>query len=407
MKKGWLVGAHVLAGAVVVAAVAAEVLRPLAPDPGAPLPTSTWFDAAYLDLVADYRGPLRVVVLARQVLLIAVPLVFAVTAWGRRLVQRAAGGSASRGHRGRAAARVALAVGLVTVLVVLPLDSWAGFVHERAHGLSTQSLLGWLRDWAVSVGPGLLLLTAGAGVAWWVAGRLPRAWPPVLGLFGAVTVAVLAFAAPLVLEPLSFRFTPLPEGTVRAEVERVLAAAGEEVDAILVADASRRTTRANAYVSGLGGTRRVVLYDTLLAQRSPREIGAVLAHELGHRRHDDVARGALLGGAGAVLSCYVVALAVRRRPGAAAAGSVPAVLALLALLTLVGAPVATWTSRRAEAGADRFALDVTRDPATFASAIEELTRSNLGDPDPPRWVIALAGTHPTPRERLTMAERWP
>jgi STE24 endopeptidase len=240
--------------------------------------------------------------------------------------------------------------------------------------------------------------------------RLPRAWPPVAGLAGAGLTALLIFAAPLVLEPLAYRFTPLPDGPVRDEVVRVLEAAGTQVDELLVADASRRTTKQNAYVSGLGGTRRVVLFDTLVQGRSAEEVGVVLAHELGHDRNRDLARNALFGAAGSVTAAYALAgaLALARRRGLTGVSprGVAAVVAALALLQAASLPAQSWLSRRAEAAADYVALELTREPDVFEAMQRGLAEANLGDPAPPSWAYSLWWTHPTTTERIAMARAW-
>jgi len=192
----------------------------------------------------------------------------------------------------------------------------------------------------------------------------------------------------------------------------VVARAQVPVDRILVGDASRRSTKANAYVSGLGGTRRVVLFDTLLARAAPEEIAVVVAHELAHDVHGDIARGVLLGAAGGVVSAYALAFALRRATaGGAVTGAtdpraVPLAVALLLLLTTLSLPLQSAVSRRAEAAADWAALELTRDPAAFAGMQRALATSHLSDPDPPGWEHWLWFTHPPAADRLALAAEW-
>ncbi|MBA2578676.1 MAG: M48 family metalloprotease, partial [Euzebyaceae bacterium] len=319
-QAGGLLVAHAAAGLVVAVGVAAQLFRPLAPNLGSPPDPSRWFSAAQLAQVAAYRTPLYAVGLAALLLSVAVPCAVAFTAGGRSATARVVDRVGD--HRpARAAAAVALAVVVLTDLTVLPLSFWAGYVHEGRWGFRTQGLDGWAYDWLVARAPGWLAVAAVVLAGWTLARRLPRAWPPVAAAAGALSTALVVFVAPLVLEPLRFDTRPLEPGPVRTEVERVLASAGAEVDRILVADASRRTTKENAYVSGLGGTRRVVLYDTLVANRSPDEVGLVLAHELGHAANADIARGTLLGAAGTVATVYAVAWLLRRRAGSGRRGA--------------------------------------------------------------------------------------
>ena len=183
---------------------------------------------------------------------------------------------------------------------------------------------------------------------------------------------------------------------------------------MLVADASRRTRKANAYVSGLGRTRRLVLYDTLLTQANPPEIGLVLAHELGHRRAHHLVKGTLLGMAG--LASFVILLwallrwpALRTLIGAPGGASdprvVPFVLLLAATVQIPGALLGAALSRNWEREADRFSLELTDDLATFEATHRSLATANLADLDPPRPIYLAFFSHPTPAERIEDARR--
>lgn len=406
-----LLALHAAAAVVVVLGVLAEVVRPLAPALVPPADAGRWFDAAYRARAAAYHDPRYLVALAGLVLTVTIPLVAAWAPAGRRVIDRLVDRVGA--HRpARAAAVVVLAVVVATDVLLLPLTFWAGFVHEGRWGFRTQGLLGWARDWLVAVVPGWLAVVVLALLGWTLARRLPRAWPPVAGLLGTALGAVVVLVAPLVLEPLRFDTVPLQEGAVRDAVEQVLARAGQPVEQIVVADASRRTTKQNAYVSGLGTTRRVVLYDTLVDGQPPDVVAMVLAHELAHDRHADLARSTLLGGAATVAGAYALSALLRRRtrrgrqdavadPRAAAV-----VVAIAVMLATVSLPLQALVSRRAEAAADLGSLQLTDDPATFVALHERLAVANLADPDPPWWVYRLWFSHPTPPARLAMGARY-
>lgn len=411
-KRGPLIAAaHVTAGVVVLAGVLGQFLRPLAPDLGpAPAPEQ-WFDAAYLAQVSAYQTPLYVAGVAALTMRLAVPCLVAFTGPGRRLTERIVDRVGA--HRpARAAAAVVVVVVIATDLVVLPLSFWAGYVHEGTFGFRTQGLGGWAYDWAVAKGSAWLVVTVLVLGGYALARRLPRAWPPVAGLAAAGLTAVLVFATPFVLEPLVFRTEVLPAGPVRDEVERVVGRSEVQVDRIVVADASRRTTKTNAYVSGLASSGQVVLYDTLVENHAPEEVGMVLAHELGHAQHADLLRGTVFAAAGVIALAYLLAVFARRRvrlgrqrdvadPGAAAV-----FLAVVVVVNLLSVPVQNLASRRAEAAADLAALQLTQDPATYLALQYELGRTNSSDPLPPRWAQLLWSTHPPPSARLEMGRWW-
>ncbi|MGE5690348.1 MAG: M48 family metalloprotease [Pseudomonadota bacterium] len=289
-------------------------------------------------------------------------------------------------------------------LVRLPLSWWSGYVHEHRWGLSTQTPGGWLADRAKALGVGVVLTAAATTGLVAIARSAPTWWPLVAAAAGALLVLVLGFLAPVVLEPLFNRFRPLDDGELRRSLLALADRAGAPVRDVLVADASRRTTKTNAYVSGIGRTRRVVLYDTFLAAADPAAIGVVAAHELAHRRERHVAKLTLLGMAGAAAAVLVLWAVLGHR--VANPDWIPVALLVLALLELVATPALAWVSRRYERDADRIALEVTRDPAAFERAFRTLADTNVADLDPPRLVRALLLTHPPLPERIEAGRRW-
>ena len=286
-------------------------------------------------------------------------------------------------------------VGLATA----PLDLWRGLVRERRFGLSTQTLGGWLGDRAKAEGVELVL-----GAAVWTAAialvdAAPRWWPVPAAAALALFVLVMSFVAPVVLEPLFNRFRPLEDERLAGDLRALAERAGVPVRDVLVADASRRTTRTNAYVSGLGPTRRVVVWDTLLAEADEPELKLIVAHELGHRRDRHVLKGTLLGMGGAVALVVVL--------WAALGSPQPDDFALAALLftgiEVATLPVLTGVSRRWERAADRASLELTNDRDAFVRAHLSLARKNLSDLEPPRLAYLMLFTHPTAPERIALA----
>jgi len=294
------------------------------------------------------------------------------------------------------------AVVLAAVSVAsLPVDLWRGLVRERRFGLSTQTLGGWLADRAKSETIELVLAGAVWGAAIALVHAFPRWWPLAAAAALALFVLLMAFVAPVVLEPLFNRFRPLEDERLAAELRALAERAGVPVRDVLVADASRRTTRTNAYVSGLGPTRRVVIWDTLLADAGEPELKLIVAHELGHRRDRHVLKGTALGMAGAV----AVVLLLRAALGTPAPDDFPRAALLFTGLELVGMPVLAAISRRWERAADRCSLELTGDRDAFTRAHVSLARKNLSDLDPPRLAYFMLFTHPTPPERLALARR--
>jgi Zn-dependent protease with chaperone function len=305
-------------------------------------------------------------------------------------------------------------VALAGSLVATPIAFWRGYLHERRWGFSTQTLVGWLSDRAKGVAIGLVL-TALPMLGLIAAVRVfPSWWPAVAAIGAAALVFVLSFLAPVVLEPVFNRFSPLRDENLARDLRELADRAGVPVRDVLVADASRRTRKHNAYVSGLGKTRRVVVWDTLLDRGEPSEIRLVVAHELGHRRFRHVAIWTvvtMLGTAAFVVGLWAL-LQWDRLLGALGADGpgdprvIPFVLLAGALAELAVQPFALALSRRWERDADRFSLDLTRNADAYEQTHRNLALSNLGDLDPPRAAYFFFFSHPTAPERLAAGREW-
>ncbi|MEV7216848.1 M48 family metalloprotease [Kitasatospora cineracea] len=298
-------------------------------------------------------------------------------------------------------------------VVALPFSARVRAVSAR-YGLVTQGWGGWavdvLRGTAVTLA---LFLPLALGL-YALIGRSPDRWWVPGAVAAALLAVALSFLHPLVLEPLFNRFTPLAEGELRTALLELARRDGIAVREVLVADASRRTTALNAYVSGFGPTRRIVVYDTLLSAAEPREVELVAAHELGHVKHRDVATGTALGALGAAVAVPVLAALLAWRPLLDAAGadtvqdprSLPLLAALAALLGALSVPAQCAASRRIENRADRHALELTGDAEQFIAMQRRLAVTNVADPYPPRAVELLLATHPSTGRRIAAARAW-
>lgn len=307
------------------------------------------------------------------------------------------------GWAGAAPAWAAMVV-VVADLVQLPLAYRRGLTRERAWGFSRQTARGWLADRGKGLAVSILLTAAAWTGAVGLARAYPGWWPVPAGVLLAAGVLLISFVAPVVLEPLFNRFRPLADEQLAAELRALGERAGVPVRDVLVADASRRTTKVNAYVSGLGGTRRVVLYDTLLAAAGAPELKLIVAHELGHRRDRHVLKGTLLAMLGAVAAVLVLWATLGMR--VASPRVLPQALLLVTALELLGLAPAAALSRRWERQADWCSLELTGDVRAFERAHVALARKNLSDLSPPRLVYLLLFSHPTPDERLALGREW-
>lgn len=397
----------VVAGAVFV--VLAAVLVPWSWVPGgqvAAVPATTIFTAAEIDRAEEFAWLMRISGWGNIVVGLVVALWLGLTTAGSRLIGWLPGPWL---------VKVVGGVGLVTLLGAVSALPLAARAHalRRDEDLSRQAWSGWATDQAVAFLTLWAFTAIGVTTVLALARWAPRTWPALAAGAAAALTMLGSFVYPVLIEPLSNDFDPLPAGQLRSDILTLADSEGVRLDDVLVADASRRTTTLNAYVSGFGSTRRVVVYDTLLESLSEPEIKVIVAHELGHAKHRDVLLGTTLSALGAAAGVGMLGILLRRRrlldragaDGAADPRVVPLVLALAAVGALLASPVENSISRAVEARADREALAATGDLATFTAMQRQLAVRSLADPTPPRISQFWFGSHPTVLQRIGLAEQ--
>jgi STE24 endopeptidase len=392
--------------AVIVAEGAVWLLRPREIVEGTPVSEHAYFSERQLERARDYRSGQRWLLIGT--LAVEGGLLVALASGRPAVARRALERLGERPLRGAALAGAGLSLGLA--LATAPFGVAA---HERAVdvGLSTQDIGGWLSDWTKSAAIGATLTAGAATLAIALIRRYPRRW------WIAATAAVVAFevlfvyVAPVLLAPIFNKFTPLPEGKVRSDVLELGRRAGVDIGEVYRVDESRRSTSLNAYVNGIGPTKRVVLYDNLIESVPESELRSVVAHELGHVKGRDVPRGMLWVAIAAPLTLLFAAgafetIAKRRgvEPGSPAA--LPALALVMGLTVFVVGVAGNQLSRSVERRADTFALELTNDPEALIAVQRQLSVRNLGDPDPPWLVRVLFDTHPSTVERIGAAKAW-
>lgn len=408
MRLAGSTAARVGAAAIAMVLVAELAVWALSPDGRLPDPLAVaagdYFSDAQLRRAVDFRAGQRWLMIAGLAIELAVLIAAALgrPAWLRRALDRLA----THPLIGAAAAGAALAV-----LVALATVPTALIAHERAVdvGLSSQSLGSWAWDLGRATAITAALTAAGALALLALVRRFRnRWWLPGAALLTALAV-VFVWIAPVILAPVFNEFEPLPDRSrARARVLDLGKRAGVEIGDVYSVDASRRVTSLNAYVDGIGSTKRVVLFDNLLDRARPLELDSVVAHELGHVAERDLSRGLLYVALVAPLGMLFVrelGTALARRSGAdpATPAAVPAYLFALALAALVLGVPGNQLSRRVEARADAFAVELTGDPGSLIDLQLRLAHSNLTDPDPPALYSTLFATHPTTLERIGAA----
>jgi STE24 endopeptidase len=400
--------ATLVVAAVLLAALAA-VTVPWDWVPGGhlvPRTAQSLFSPAQIARAERYSHLQRVAGWTSYALSLAVLLVLGLTPLGARLLRRL---TPRRWW-------LAVPIGALLVLVLERLVEVPFWVAEHRtdqhYGISRQAWGPWAVDQAKGFGVSWVVTALALLVAVGLARRTPRWWFAWAAAGALVLALAGSFLYPVVVEPLFNRFTPMADGPFKQSVLRLAAREGVHVDDVLVADASRRTTTVNAYVSGFGDTRRIVVYDNLLHDLTPAEARVVIAHELGHAHNHDVPLGTGLGGIAAVGGVALLALLTDtewvRRSARVTGPADPAAIALMLALVAVGgflaSPVQNTVSRGIEARADRASLAATHADATFIRMQRRLALTSLADPTPP-WLSQLWwGTHPTVLQRAGLPQ---
>jgi STE24 endopeptidase len=304
--------------------------------------------------------------------------------------------------------------GGIISLLELPLGYYSGFVLPHRFGLSNQTFTGWvidqLKSLAIGAPLGLLALefvylalrlTGGWWWAWTAAGML-------------VFTVLLSNLAPILIMPLFNKFVPLGEdhADLADRLMKLAEKAHTKVRGVFKFDMSKRTRAANAALTGLGRTRRIVLGDTLINEFSTDEIESVLAHELGHQVHKDIPLFIAFGTVMTLVGLYLASLgldwAVSRFgfSGPADIAGMPALALVLGAFGLITQPLGNAVSRWREHMADIYSLQSTGKKDAFASAFVRLANQNLGEVDPEKWVVFMFYDHPPIGERIKLAEGW-
>lgn len=307
-------------------------------------------------------------------------------------------------------AALALVMGVGVKLLTLPLDWVRGYWLPRRFGLLHQPFGRWCWDrvkaGAIGGALALLALETVYGLlrvsAWW------WLWAALILFGGSLLLTVVV---PVWIVPLFYRLVPLEDAALKDRLLELARRVGVAVIGVWVADQSRKSRTANAALTGLGRTRRILLFDTLIAEFPPDEIESVLAHELAHHVHGDLMRGLLVQGAVLVATFWTadrllgMSSSAFGFQGPADPAGLPLLALILLLLGLIATPLANGFSRRVERRADDFALATTKNPEAFISAMERLGRLNLAERRPNRLKEFFLYSHPSINRRIEMARR--
>jgi STE24 endopeptidase len=292
---------------------------------------------------------------------------------------------------------------LILQLLSLPFSLFANYYWQHHWGFSTQTLISWWQDYFLSSGLSLVLTLAGVLLLFAAMELWPRRWWFAGAVFSVFWLFLQVFLWPVVISPLFNQFAPVQEIAVVEMVEELSTKTGLVIDEVLVMDASRRTTASNAYFTGLGSTKRIVLYDNLLKDFSPAEVKAVVAHEMAHWQHGHVFKGMLWGSLGTFFLWAVFYLFLGcafGKQGFYPPHTVVIIVLFLLVVNFLASPVENYFSRQMEREADRTAVMLTADIPAALSLQVNLAVKNRGDVSPPPFLEWFAYSHPSTLNRI-------
>lgn len=292
---------------------------------------------------------------------------------------------------------------VIMYAATFPLSWWRGFLIEKSFGLSNQSFGAWLLDYGKSVMVSFLISFAGYCGLYFLIGHFPRSW----WLLAWVTLVLFSLIAtilyPLIIDPLFYNFKPLEDQKMVTSIKQMGDKAGINIDQVLVADASRKTVKANAYFTGLGRTQRIVIYDNLLNRFSSGQVLAVIAHEMGHWKSKHLVKWFLVS-VPVFFLFMAIAYWVTRSLGGQVLTRVMIVIVVYILLSTVTAPVQNLISRNFERKADLITLELTSDPQAVAGLFVNLAQTNYSNVEPHPLIRYLWYSHPPIMERIRMVD---
>lgn len=362
---------------------------------------------------ARQRQTLTLINLGISAVVIAILLFSGLSFWLRDALGFAAGWQPIPGWQPLLIALYFLALGAAIAIIDAPLTWYSGYILPHRYGLSTQRVGAWLLDGVKSLAISLPIEILAVLFVYLLLAISPDAWWLWTGLAMLLFTVVLANLAPILLLPLFYKLTPLPDGDVKERALALAALAHTRVRGIYSMNMSAKTTAANAAVMGLGNTRRIVIGDTLLNHYTPDEIEVVVAHELGHQVHRDIPKLIIMQSVTMLGGLYLVNLALHAVVGAFPAyhglsdpATMPLVAAVLGIFGLVVLPLSNGFSRVVERQADGYALESTGKVDAFISAMTRLANQNLAELSPSPLVEFFLYNHPSIGNRLAFARSY-
>ncbi|NIO48288.1 MAG: M48 family metalloprotease [Candidatus Aminicenantes bacterium] len=302
---------------------------------------------------------------------------------------------------------------MILVFFGLPLSYYSNYIHEHKWNFSNHTVKSWLWEQVKGFLVGLILMLILLGLLFWIMAVYPQSWWWIAGLAFAFVSIVLATIFPVVILPIFNKYTPVENKELTDALERILSEGGLRSSGFFKEDMSRQTKKENAFLAGLGKTRRVVLGDNLMENMSVPEIESIIAHEVGHYKNRHIWKNLIIGTLEGVAGFFILNLAMRSI-FSQFLSSTSWNLTLFPVFVVLAGGISAFIfssfghalSRYFEKKADRYALENIQDKKAFMTAMAGLADRNLSNAYPEWWVKLLYYSHPPVGERLAMAENY-
>jgi STE24 endopeptidase len=302
---------------------------------------------------------------------------------------------------------------MILIFFGLPLSFYSSYIHEHKWNFSNHTVKSWLWEQLKGFLVGLILMIIVLGLLFWIMAAYPHSWWLIAGLAFAFVSVVMATIFPVVILPIFNKYTPVKNKELTDTLERILSEGGLRSSGFFKEDMSRQTKKENAFLAGLGKTRRVVLGDNLMENMSVPEIESIIAHEVGHYKNRHIWKNLVIGTLEGVIAFFILNLAMRSIFSQFLTSTswnltlFPVFVILAGSISLfLFSPFSNALSRYFEKRADRYALENIQDKKAFMTAMAGLADRNLSNAYPEWWVKLLYYSHPPVGERLAMAENY-
>jgi STE24 endopeptidase len=291
-------------------------------------------------------------------------------------------------------------------LILLPLSYYRGYIIEHRFGLSNQTLSMWFSDYLKENSISILISSLGMMGIYALMVYVPGYWWIISSVILAVFIVVLTFLYPILIDPLFYKFKELEDKDLEGQIIKIASRAGIEVKEVLVADASRKTSRANAYFAGIGGSKRIVVFDNLINNFSGEEALNVIAHEMGHWHHLHILKNIIMGIVSGTAGLFLINLIFTRSGMIGDFKSILVIILLISLSSFLFQPIQNAVSRTFERQADSFAIQATKNPDAQVELMVKLASSNLPNVKPANYIKYFLYSHPPIMERIETAKNF-